>query len=58
MYKIAPDEYKGACKASHILNLIEEEHGHNYWKTHGFLLELTENGHLEQKRGSGFRYKR
>lgn len=56
MYEDNPKEYKGAMKISKKIGLSEKEHGSNYWKTHGILLELKKDGYLEQKYMSGFRY--
>ncbi|MDE0118481.1 MAG: hypothetical protein OXM55_00545 [Bdellovibrionales bacterium] len=51
-------QYIGACKISEYLNLTKEEHGLNYWKTHGLLMELKRDGYLEQSFRSGFRLKK
>ena len=57
IYKNNPEEWTGACRISRRINLSEEQHGYNYWKTHNQLLQLEKAGYLEQKKRSGFRFK-
>ncbi len=58
IYKKNPHKYIGAMKISECLNLTKEEHGLNYWKTHGLLMELKRDGYLEQSFRHGFRLRK
>lgn len=54
-FKNNPDEFFGARKITNKLGLVE---GHNCYFVHGLLDELKKRKKLEQRKGSGFIYKR
>ena len=55
LYEEDPDQYEGAVRISDRLQIPEEERGHNCYEIHGILLELKEEGFLEQDLNYGFR---